>query len=204
MNVRLRAVAGLALLLASVHPSVAGEAPTHGASMPHDPAMSHAAEGRHAHGDSMERVAAPREPGQSAFAAISEIVAILRADPHTDWTKVDIEALRRHLTDMDNVTLRAAVRATSIAGGTRFEATSADPAVTASIRRMVTAHAATMSGYEGMEMRAVEIPGGAALAVTGGNAAMVRGLGFIGLLTVGMHHQEHHLSLARGSDPHRH
>src|SRR5438046_3161300 len=45
-------------------------------------------------------MSAPREPGQSAFAAIQEIVALLEADPGTDWTKVDIEALRRHLVDM--------------------------------------------------------------------------------------------------------
>ena len=53
----------------------------------------------------------PVEGGQSAFAAIQEIVGILENDPHTDWSKVDIEALRQHLIDMDNVTLRAAVTA---------------------------------------------------------------------------------------------
>ncbi len=54
--------------------------------------------------------AVPREPGQSAFAAIQEIVAILEADPETDWSRVNIEALRNHLADMDNVTLRADVK----------------------------------------------------------------------------------------------
>jgi hypothetical protein len=37
-------------------------------------------------------------------------VAILRADSTTDWTKVDIEGLRQHLIDMDDVTMRATVR----------------------------------------------------------------------------------------------
>jgi hypothetical protein len=166
--------------------------------------MPHTVEGHpgHAHRDAT-RVAAPREPGQSAFAAIAEIVSILRTDPRTDWSKVDIETLRRHLIDMDNVTLRASVHAAAVRGGTRFEVMSTEPAVAVSIRRMTAAHAATMSGYEGMEMRAEEIPGGAALTVTGGDAAMVRGIGFVGLLTAGMHHQAHHLALARGSDPHR-
>jgi len=40
-------------------------------------------------------------PGQDAFGAIQEIVQILDADPKTDWSKVDLEALRQHLIDMD-------------------------------------------------------------------------------------------------------
>jgi hypothetical protein len=52
----------------------------------------------------------PTQPGQSAFAAIQEIVGILDADPKTDWSKVDIEALRQHLIDMNNVTLLADVK----------------------------------------------------------------------------------------------
>ena len=45
------------------------------------------------------------QPGQGAFAAIQEIVEILAADPKTDWSKVNIDALRQHLIDMNNVTL---------------------------------------------------------------------------------------------------
>ena len=56
----------------------------------------------------------PQETGQSAFAAIQEIVAMLEADPATDWSKVDIEALRQHLIDMNNVTLAATVQASQV------------------------------------------------------------------------------------------
>ena len=49
----------------------------------------------------------PTMPGQDAFGAIQEIVQILDADPKTDWSKVDLEALRQHLIDMNEVTLRA-------------------------------------------------------------------------------------------------
>jgi len=143
------------------------------------------------------------EGGQAAFAAIQEIVARLMADPDTDWSRVDIAALRQHLIDMDNVTLRAAVQAETIADGARFLVTSADPAVTASIRTMVPAHAATMNGVEGWDMQAGEIPGGASLTVTG-DPLRIRALGFIGIMTVGMHHQAHHLALASGMNPHRH
>lgn len=141
------------------------------------------------------------EGGQSAFAAIQEVVARILTDPQTDWTCVDIEALRQHLIDMDNVTLRARVETREVADGYRFEATSEGPAVTASIRHMVPAHVAAVNGVEGW---AEEIPGGAALTVTSGDPARIRALGFIGVMTVGMHHQTHHLALALGQNPHAH
>lgn len=144
------------------------------------------------------------EGGQSAFSAIQEIVTLLMADPDTDWSRVDIEALRQHLIDMDNVTLRAAVETQDIDGGARFLATSDDPTVTASIRAMVPAHVTTMNGVEGWQMQAEEIPSGAALTVTGPDTARIRALGFIGIMTVGMHHQGHHYALARGKNPHAH
>ena len=168
--------------------------------MRHVPGMSH--EG---HGMNVDAFPAGlMEGGQSAFAAIQEIVAQLMADPTTDWSRVDIEALRQHLIDMDNVTLRARVRVEEIQGGARFEATSEDAAVTSSIRVMVPAHAATMDGVEGWTMQAAEIPGGAALVVTGADPDRIRALGFIGVMTVGMHHQAHHLALAAGQNPHAH
>src|SRR5271166_2493744 len=47
------------------------------------------------------------QPGQAAFAAIQEIVQILVDDPKTDWSRVNIDALRQHLIDMNNMTLAA-------------------------------------------------------------------------------------------------
>ncbi len=146
----------------------------------------------------------PKEPGQSAFAAIQEIVAMLEADPTTDWSKVDIEALRQHLIDMNNVTLGAVVEASQSGGSMRFSA-SGDGAVRDSIRRMVTAHAATMNGVDGWKLAAETTNTGAVLTVTPPDqASMVklRALGFIGIMTVGAHHQQHHWMLANGMAPH--
>ena len=56
-------------------------------------------------------------PGQDAFGAIQEIVRILEADPKTDWSKVNLEALRQHLIDMNEVTLKADAVAKPIDGG---------------------------------------------------------------------------------------
>ena len=43
--------------------------------------------------------------GQSAFELISQIVDRLEADPNTDWETINIEALRQHLVDMNQVPL---------------------------------------------------------------------------------------------------
>jgi len=147
--------------------------------------------------------AAPVQPGQGAFAAIQEIVALLEADPSTDWSKVNIEALRQHLIDMDNVTLRADVKAQNIEWGVRFAVSGTGP-VKDSIQRMVMAHAATMNGVGDWIFKAEPTDDGAILSVQvpAKDRTKLEGLGFIGVLTRGMHHQAHHLMIARGVDPH--
>ena len=147
--------------------------------------------------------ASPKEPGQSAFAAIQEIVEILEADPKTDWAKVNIDALRAHLIDMNNVTLGAQVASEPIEGGMRYSVMGAGQ-VGDSIRRMLLAHAATMNGVNGWRFEAAAMEGGAILTVRVPEADLrkLRGLGFMGAMARGMHHQAHHLAIARGGHPH--
>jgi hypothetical protein len=141
------------------------------------------------------------ETGQAEFAAIAEATRALEAAPDTDWSKADIDALRAHLVDMDNVTVRSRVVTAAVPNGARFSVTSADAQVRESIGRMVRLHSG-MANREGpyrLEVR--DIAQGVALTVTGrstADAAKIRGLGFFGLLTEGVHHQQHHLMLARG------
>ena len=155
------------------------------------------------HSEHMAAMAAsslPKESGQSAFAALAEIVAMLDADPATDWSKVNIESLRQHLIDMNNVTLGADVVATQIANGMRFAVTGTS-AVQASIRRMVTAHVATMDGVRGWHFQVEDIEHGSALTTIvtePKDIVKLNAIGFIGLLTVGMHHQAHHMAIASG------
>jgi hypothetical protein len=166
-------------------------------------AMNHTATMNHQAAPSQ---AAPTEGGQSAFAAIQEISAILLANPETDWSRVSIEKLRLHLIDMDNVTLRAKVQARDIPGGVQYAASSNDRAVIASIQSMVIAHVATMNGVEGWQLGAAKTNKGAILTVKSRDAdlAKIRALGFIGVMTAGAHHQSHHLALALGNNPHEH
>src|SRR4051812_3826311 len=65
----------------------------------------------------------PKSPGQAAFATISEVVRMLDADPKTDWSKVNVEALRQHLIDMDLVLMTSQVKQSNVAGGVELEIT---------------------------------------------------------------------------------
>ena len=152
----------------------------------------------------VETYTLPSEPGQGAFAAIQEIAAMLAADEATDWSKVDLERLRRHLIDMNNVTLRASVAAAPVDGGMVFTVTGSDE-VRDSIIRMLTAHAATMNGVAGFTYETAQNAGGATLVARANNPTDVeklQGLGFIGVMTLGAHHQTHHIAIARGDGPH--
>jgi hypothetical protein len=149
---------------------------------------------------------APTMPGQDAFGAIQEIVRILEADPKTDWSKVALEPLRQHLIDMNEVTLGAAAAATETGGGLRIAVTGSGRTL-AAIQRMVPAHAAALNGLNGWSATAAAAPDGVLLTVTARDPKEVqhiRGLGFIGLMASGGHHQPHHLAMARGefSDTH--
>ena len=144
------------------------------------------------------------EPGQSAFAAIAELVAALEADPNTDWSRVDVERLRQHLVDMDHATTGGSVAATSIAGGARFTVTGPAP-VAQSLRRIVSDHARTMNGEDGWSYAARDVASGVEFEVTSprpADAVRIRALGFAGILARGGHHQAHHEAIATGSGAH--
>ena len=78
--------------------------------------------------------------GQDAFGAIQEVARILEADPATDWNKVNLERLRQHLIDMNEVTLRSEVKAVTVPGGLAMDVTGA-ARVEEAIRGMVVPHA---------------------------------------------------------------
>jgi hypothetical protein len=142
----------------------------------------------------------PTLPGQGAFGAIQEIVRILDADPKTDWSKVNLEALRQHLIDMNEVTLKADESPKKIDGGLQIAVTGSGRTLVA-IRRMIPEWARMANGLNGWSAKAAPLPNGELLTVTATTPreiAHIRGLGFIGLLASGAWHQPHHLAMARG------
>lgn len=145
----------------------------------------------------------PTLAGQDAYGAIAEIVRILEADSTTDWSRVNLDRLRNHLISMNEVTLNALVVQSLVPGGLRMEVTGAGRTL-AAIRSMVGSHSAELNRMAIWRARVEELPNGARLTVVASDAsdaktvARIRGLGFVGLLTVGDHHGPHHLALARG------
>lgn len=69
---------------------------------------------------------------------------------------------------------------------------------------MVAPHAVELDRMPEWSAKTEMIPGGLRLTVVAKNpddaktVARIRGLGFIGLLTEGAHHQPHHLAMAKG------
>ncbi|MDQ8145742.1 MAG: hypothetical protein P3A32_06030 [Gemmatimonadota bacterium] len=188
---RLPRVATL-VLSCVVATTLRAQAHEHGSAMRHEPPTATTAP------------ATATETGQSAFAAIAEIVRLLEADPSTDWSKVNLEALRQHLIDMEQVTLRSTVAQSPVPGGAIFSVTGTGRTRDA-IRRMAREHGHMVTG---VTWTAAETPEGVRVTVRATNAddatavARIRGLGFIGLLTVGEHHTRHHLMVARGGMMH--
>jgi len=147
-------------------------------------------------------LALPTEPGQGAFAAIAEIVTMLRADPVTDWSRVNIDALRAHLVDMDMLVTHASVASTEIDGGLQvIIATNGEGGSAA--QRMVLAHSTVLAAETGWASEVVPSTGTLTWTVTSpSEAATIRALGFFGLMAFGDHHRSHHLALAKGQPMH--
>ena len=164
--------------------------------------MDHAA-----HGQSQStRGSVLTEPGQGAFAALSEVVRVLESDPTTDWSQVDLTGLRMHLVDMDRVISGTVVKYTELPDGLSALATG-DAETIAALRRMVPAHAAQLAMDHRWTVAASETATGAELHVTSSDPATVariKGLGFFGLMASQDHHREHHLMMALGEDAHAH
>jgi hypothetical protein len=180
------------------HAVLAQSGPAPGSPMPPS-SMSH---GRMHGGAASGSASAPSQPGQDAFGAIAEVVRILDADPKTDWSRVDLERLRQHLIDMNEVVLRAEVKQSPVPGGLAMEITGTGRTEQA-IRAMVVPHAAELAAMPNLLATTEDIAGGVRLTVTAKQpddraVARLRALGFAGLLTLGGHHGPHHLAMARG------
>jgi hypothetical protein len=144
------------------------------------------------------------EPGQGAFAALSEVVAQLEADPTTDWGSVDLGALRDHLIDMDRLVRDADVTSVAVPGGLRMRVTG-DAATLATARRMVPAHAAELARDARWTAASEEEGEAVVLQVTSDDpatGARIRALGFFGLMASQDHHRAHHWQIATGQDVH--
>jgi hypothetical protein len=189
------------------HGGMQGSGGMHGAGM-HGMGGGMQGRGTHSggmHGGMMGRSAGgqPAAPGQAAFGAIAEIVAVLDADSSTDWSKVNIAALREHLIDMNEVTLGANADQRALDNGVEITVTG-NGRTLAAIKRMVPAHVSELAA-SGWDARTEELANGVKLTVTSKDAKQVtklKALGFMGIMVQGAHHQPHHLVMAKGESVH--
>jgi hypothetical protein len=163
----------------------------------HAPKSSHEPGG--AHSDRL------LEPGQAIFGALSETLERLEADPATDWTRVDLDALREHLVQMDLLFGEARVSREPLPDGLRFVVRGSDEVLEAA-SAIGPMHAqmlrATVPSWQiGVEARAEDV----VFEVRSSELAQqvkIRALGFAGLLTLGAHHADHHWQMATGGAAH--
>ena len=159
--------------------------------------------GQHGMMTESEASGQPVLPGQEAFGTIQEIVRILEADPATDWSKVNISALREHLIDMDEATMRAAATERALDNGIEIAVTGEGRTLDA-IRRMIPAHVHELSQL-GWNAKTEDLPNGVKLTVISTDARQatkLRALGFMGIMVQGAHHQQHHLMMAKSEFTH--
>lgn len=142
--------------------------------------------------------------GDSVFTQIQNQVRTLQENPDTDWTQVDLTALQQHLVDMEHLSLFAEVSTQYLANGLRYTVTGQGRTLEA-IQRMVPMHASQIAGELGIQAEAGTTAEGAWISVVTADdkeRAMYQAIGFLGLMTLGEHHDAHHQSMAGGNSGH--
>ena len=141
----------------------------------------------------------PLEAGQSAFTAIAEIVDMLITDPNTDWETVNIDALRKHLVDMNELTLYAVVEKTVLENVVSFKVIGKGRVLQA-IRTMVPRHATQLSKIKSWEVTTKLNENSVILSIYTNDKNQlkkIQALGFFGVMALEAHHQAHHWAMAK-------
>ena len=145
------------------------------------------------------------ESGTDPFATLQEVIDALESNTRTNWEKVNIEALRLHLVEMQDMTINVDVKQQHIDNGFQAVVSPTTSNAVKSLTRVLSGHPAQMKAETGWDMQ-VQINNSVfTLTVTTDNAkdvAKIRGLGYIGVMAYGNHHQPHHWAMASGDNPH--
>ena len=141
-------------------------------------------------------------PGNDIFGTIQEAVQKLEADPKTDWSKVDLEALRQHLLDMKAFTEEVSVISKKpIEKGVEIKVHPDTKRAIIALKHLFSMHPAMLKSEKGWDMKATQNGEQWTIICTTTNTSEVeeiRALGYIGLLAEGAHHQLHHWMIVTG------
>ncbi len=141
------------------------------------------------------------EGGQSAFAALIEVVALLENDTDTAWEEVNIDGLHAHLVDMNRLILESTVVSKVMDNQISFEVSGIGEVID-SIQSMVPAHAGFIQQSRGWSINTELNATGAKLTIKADNKEMLtflKALGFYGFMSLDSHHQMHHYQMAMGA-----
>ena len=142
-------------------------------------------------------------PGNEIFGTIQEVIHKLEANPNTDWSKVNLEALRQHLLDMKAFTEEVeVVDKKPIANGVEIHVRPQTKRAEGALKRLFSIHPKMLKKELGWDMTAKQ-NGNQLWAITcttkkSSEVVKIRALGYIGLLAEGSHHQLHHWMIATG------
>ena len=142
------------------------------------------------------------EAGNDAFGTIQEIITLLQGDPTVEWRKVNLEALRRHLLAMQDMTLNVDVLSqAAIENGFMAIVSPHSTRAKASLSSVFAAHPKMLAIESGFKMTVIEESDHFKITVTTPHSKDIerlQGLGYIGIMALGSHHQAHHLAIAKG------
>ena len=142
------------------------------------------------------------EPGNDIFGTIQEVVQKLEANPDTDWSQVNLEALRQHLLDMKAFTEEVdVVSKREIENGIEITVRPNTERAVQALDRLFKMHPAMVKKEKRWDMQANKSEGDWIITCTtdaASEVAKIRALGYIGLLAEGAHHQRHHWMIATG------
>lgn len=148
------------------------------------------------------------EAGNDIFGTIQEVITNLNANTDTDWDKVNIEALKQHLLDMRDMTINVEVISQKrLKNGSEILIKPSNKRSIQAMKKVLSAHPEQLKKETNWQMR-VQKQGDKYLLTTTTNkpieVSKIVGLGYIGLMAYGNHHQPHHWSMATGNNPHSH
>ena len=142
------------------------------------------------------------EPGNDIFGTIQEVVQKLEANPDTDWSQVNLEALRQHLLDMKAFTEEVEILSKDqIEKGIEITVHPQSEKAVQALKKLFNMHPEMIKKEKGWDMNAEQDGNNWIITCTTINESeiqKIRALGYIGLLTEGAHHQLHHWMIATG------
>lgn len=167
-------------------------------------AQSHSHQEQHSDSNTQPELS---EPGNAIFGTIQEVIRHLEQDPDTDWSKVDLEGLRQHLLDMRDIAENVeVVDQREIDNGVTLVIAPLTSRADEALERVLAAHPEQLRRETGWQMLVGRQGDQFRVTITSDDpedTAMINGLGYIGLMAMGDHHQPHHWSMGSGKNPHR-